>query len=224
MDIKLSIWEKLPPTYQETELWFLFKKSSFYQFQYVRDLLSALNLLLTRTESPIPRTSFFLDDKGEIIENKGEINIFYAHKIENGVKIVSPYLLLGEGLRAAYIYPDVVVIRYELSAEEQSIPTAEVFALLQLWLKLLKNDALIQLKEQVGIVQKAQIRKLKNEPNPKEAEKLKFALLVLERLQVCDTAQEFDILQHMVAILPTDSELTKKLLALIKAKRDLYQI
>jgi len=199
----------------------LFKKSSFYQFQYVRDLLSALNLLLTRTESPIPRTSFFLDDKGEIIENIGEINIFYAHKIENGVKIVSPYLLLGEGLRAAYIYPDVVVIRYELSAEEQSIPTAEVFALLQLWLKLLKNDALIQLKEQAEI-QKSQIEKLKNDPNPNMAEK--FALQVLERLQACDTAQEFDILQAKTATIAPDSELTKKLLALIKAKRDLYQI
>ncbi len=50
----------------------------------------------------------------------------------------------------------------------------------------------------------------------------KFELRVLELLQKCDTAREFDLIREKTEAVAPNSELTKSLLALIQAKRNLY--
>jgi hypothetical protein len=119
----------LPEKYQETELWFLFKKSEFYEVKYIEGVIFVLKLIQNFSE-----TKFYSE------KLKNDFFIFEEAREENGITKYYPYIVIGNGLHEARIYSEKTEIRYELNNEVKYLSTNETLELLENWLEILKKS------------------------------------------------------------------------------------
>ncbi len=214
---KAAIWPKIPKNVATDQLWFLFEQPEFYQFEYLRNFIKAIRTIRETLQQP-----FILDESNNIIREISDIPIEYDfQRSENGEEKIKPYILQGENLYSVHIFKDETIVINDIMLTENKIDSQYTLDLVETWFELLKTETKTQLKIQFEANQK-RIAELQAVGNKNSFEK--FELQVLEYLQKCDTTQEFDLLYQKTSEKASESSLTERLLALIQAKRELYQL